>query len=255
MNKNVIGLDIGGTKINGILFDGKKVLKELTIVTPDNLYQFESSLLKLVDFLSIGKKITGIGVGMAGLIDSEKGIAIHSPNIKFVKNLNLEKFFGLNGFKDSKIDNDANCFTRAELYLGQGKTLNNFIALTLGTGIGGGIVINRQIYRGEGNLGAELGHIVTKGAFLEKEFQKARDKRNDHELGVMLGQSFASFINIFSPQAIILGGGVATDKTRHFLPIAEKEIKKFLFSPKAKTKIVVSKLKNAGALGAALSAK
>ena len=140
----IIGLDVGGTKISGIAIDGEKILDKLTIVTPKTLFEFERNLLKLVDFLSAKGKPSAIGIGMAGLVDSEKGIVIRSPNIKYIKNLSLVKLFNLNGFKKVKVDNDANCFTRAEMLLGNGKKLNNFVALTLGTGIGGGIVIGRK---------------------------------------------------------------------------------------------------------------
>jgi glucokinase len=250
--KNIIGLDIGGTKISGVVWDGKRVVESLTIVTPKNLFEFERNLLKLTDFLSANKTIHGLGVGMAGLIDSQRGKIIRSPNIKFANNLAAIKFFRLNGFKKVKIDNDANCFTRAELFLGQGKNYRNFLALTLGTGIGGGIVINGGIYRGQDNLGGELGHLLLGGGYLEKKFKKARDQRDNRKLGLLFGHAFAGLINIFAPQALIIGGGVATDKTRHFLPLAEKEMKKYLFYKEAKTKILVSKLKNAGAIGAAL---
>ena len=252
MAKNIIGLDIGGTKINGVVFNGNKIIEQLTIVTPKNLFEFERNLLKLVDFLSANKKIHAIGIGMAGLIDSKKGKIIRSPNIRFANNLEAIKFFRLNGFKNVKIDNDANCFTRAELMLGQGKKFQNFLAMTLGTGIGGGIVINRKLYRGQDNMGGELGHILLNAEYLENAFQTARDSRNNQRLGAIFAKAFGGLINIFGPEAIIIGGGVATDKTRHFLPLAEKEMQKFLLNKNANTKILVSKLKNAGALGAAL---
>lgn len=252
---NIIGIDIGGTKITGVVTDGKKVLRDLTIVTPKNLFEFERNLIKLADFLSVGVKIGGIGIGIAGLVNAKRGIVRRSPNIKFIHDLTLVKFFKLNGFKTVKVDNDANCFTRAEMLLGQGRSFRNFLALTLGTGIGGGIVIDRKIYRGQNNAGAELGHIMFDGSFLEKKFQKARDQKNDRELGIMFGQAFAGLVNVFAPQAIILGGGVVTDRSRHFLRIAQKVMKKFVFDRKVPTKILISKLKNAGALGAALMLK
>src|SRR5690242_20222633 len=102
--KFVIGLDIGGTKISGVLFAGAKAVKQLSINTPHDLFNFEKNLLKLVDFLSAGEKVSAIGVGMAGLVDVKKGIVRYSPNIKFVKNLNLLKFFRLNGFKRVRVD-------------------------------------------------------------------------------------------------------------------------------------------------------
>lgn len=247
-----IGLDIGGTKINGVVYDGKIVSHELSIVTPNNLHDFEKHLLKLVDFLTAEEEISGIGIGIAGLVDSKNGVVVRSPNMKFVKNLNLVKFLTSHGFKNIKVDNDANCFTRYELQKGLGKKLKNFITLTLGTGIGGGIVIDGKIYRGSNNSGGELGHIVIDSKYLESLFKPARDSRNNAALGKILGQAFVGFINIFAPEAIILGGGVATDKTRNFVPLIKKEIQKYLFDKKSKTKILVSKQKKAGALGAAL---
>jgi len=250
--KNIIGIDIGGTKITGVLFDGKRTVNELTIVTPKNLFEFERNLVKLVDFLSAGQKGFTLGIGMAGLIDSKKGVVKYSPNIKFVKDLNLVKLFRLNGIKTVKIDNDANCFTRAELFLGQGKDLNNFLALTFGTGIGGGIVINRKIYRGKDNFGAELGHLVLGNEFFEQTYQKFRAKRDFKNNGKIIGRVFAGLINTFAPDAIIIGGGYGINERAKYFLETKREIKKFLFNKKAETKILFSKLKNAGALGAAL---
>lgn len=248
----VIGLDVGGTKITGVVYDGKTIVDQLTIVTPKNLFEFKRNVLKLISFLSAKYKISAIGAGVAGSIDAKNGNVRHSPNIKFINSLKLAETLKLSGIKKVKIDNDANCFARAEMMLGQGKSLQNFLALTLGTGIGGGIVLQRKLYRGLNNSGAELGHIVIDGEFLEKRFQKARNTKDNKELGRLLGQAFAGFVNIFEPQAIILGGGVAADKSRHFLPLAKKEMQKYLFEKNVKINILVSKLKNAGALGAAL---
>ncbi|MCX6702633.1 MAG: ROK family protein [Candidatus Wolfebacteria bacterium] len=250
--KTVIGIDIGGTKITGILFDGKKIKKELTVTTPKNLSEFKRNLIKIADFLSAGAKIYAVGVGMAGAVDTKSGVVRHSPNIKYARDLSLVKFFHLNGFKTVRIDNDANCFTRAELLLGQGKKFQNFLALTLGTGIGGGIVINRRIYRGKNNFGAEFGHIVMGDVFLEKLFQSSRDKGDFRQAGKLIGKGLVSFINIFAPDAIIIGGGFGHNESRKYLPAAKSEIRKYLFNEKAKTVILITKLKNAGALGAAL---
>lgn len=248
----IIGIDIGGTKITGIVWNGKKIVDELTIVTPKNLLLLEKSLLKLVDFLSAGKKINKIGVGMAGLVDPQAGIIKYSPNIKFVKNFNLVRFFQLNGFKQVKINNDANCFARGEMILGQGKKFKNFLVLTLGTGIGGGIVINKQIYRGTNNAGAELGHMVLKNGFWETEFRKARNKKQHKQVGRLLGLALANMNNIFTPDAIIIGGGYGQGHWREYLPQAKQVLNKYLFDKTHKTQLIISKLKNAGALGAAL---
>jgi glucokinase len=263
--KNIIGIDIGGTKITGIVFDpsrsaragagGKKVVNELTIATPKNLFEFKRNLLKLVDFLSVKQKIYGIGVGMAGLVDSKSGLVSYSPNIKFVRDLNLAKFLKRAGIKSVRIDNDANCFARGELALGQGTEFKNFIAITLGTGIGGAIVIDGRLYRGQNNSGAELGHTVLGGEFFEVIFRRYRDKKDFKNVGVVVGRALASFINIFAPEAIIIGGGFGKNESRKYLPEAKRAMAGFIFNEKANTKILVSQLKNAGSIGAALLIK
>ena len=248
----IVGIDIGGTKIAGVLFDGKKVIRELTIVTPNNLFEFKRSVLKLVDFLSADYGVTGVGIGMAGLVNSADGKIIHSPNIRFAKNLDLIKLFRDKKFKKIKIDNDANCFARAELLAGQGKKFSNFLVLTLGTGIGGGIVINRQLYRGQNNSGGEFGHVVMGDVFFEKKFQQLRNRKDFKGAGKEIGKALVSFINIFAPEAIIIGGGYGVSESKKYLPTALEEVRMRLFNQKAKTKILISKLNNAGAVGAAL---
>jgi len=255
MAKKVIGLDIGGSKITGVLFDGKKEMDFLTIVTPKNLFEFERNILKLVDFLSAKTKVSAVGVGMAGLINAKKGIAVYSPNIKFIHSLNFNKLFKANGIKNIKVDNDTNCFTRSELYLGQGKKYKNFLGLILGTGVGGGIVIDGKIYRGHDNSGAEFGHALIEGDYFEQPYQKLRDRRDFKAAGRLIGKMMASLTNIFAPEAIIIGGGFGHNEAKKYLPSAKSEMKKFLFNKNSSTKILISKLKNPGALGAALLMK
>jgi len=252
--KQALGIDIGGTKINGIVFDGKKVVRELTIVTPKTLFDFEKNILKLIDFLSTGFKINGIGIGMAGAVDAKKGIVVRSPNIPYVKKLNLAQLVQSVEKVQVVIDNDANCFTRAEMLLGQGKKFKNFILLTLGTGVGGGIVINKQLYRGALGTGAEFGHMVVNGEFMEKTFQRLRDRKQYNKLGILVGQSLVGLVNIFEPEGVIIGGGVISH-SKVFLPPLISEIKKFIFDKHGNPKIIISQLKNAGALGAALLVK
>ncbi|MBI5530848.1 MAG: ROK family protein [Candidatus Doudnabacteria bacterium] len=254
MQNNVIGIDIGGTKINGVLFDGKKVLKELEIKTPDNLFDFEKNLLKLTDFLSANAKVSAVGVGMAGLIDLKTGVVKYSPNIKFIKNFQLAKFFKLNGYKNVRVDNDAKCFARAENMLGQGRGVKNMVGITLGTGIGGGIIFNGEIYRGARFGAGEFGHMMfSSKETIESVFQKARDKQDNKALAEIIGVLFTNIYRAIDPDCIILGGGVATDKSRNFINQAKAFCKKNLLAYKIEPKnILVSKLKNAGALGAAL---
>lgn len=250
----VIGLDIGGTKISGIVSDGKRVLRQAAVATPGDLKTFKQVLSELVLGLRAESDVRLVGAGMAGAVDAKSGRILHSPNIKFIKKFNLRGFLESLGFKRVFVDNDASCFTREELLLGQGKKFKNFVALTLGTGVGGGIVINGQLYRGRTGRGAEFGHIVLDGEFMEKTFQRLRDKGDFKLLGKLLGRTFASLTNIFEPEAIILGGGVALNEQQRFLKEAEKELKHFILDSKKQPRILVSRQNHGGALGAALLA-
>jgi len=250
----VIGLDIGASKIAGIIFDGKKAVKDLTIVTPKNLSGFKYSLLKLVKFLSLNAKINAIGVGLAGMADNQ-GRVIYSPNMKFLVGFNLLKLLKSLGTKKAVIENDANCFALAEARIGQGRKLKNFIGITLGTGIGGGLISNGKLYRGIRGSAGEVGHMMAnKHQDYEKSFQKLRNSKNYPEIGKLLGRMFADVYNLLDIEAVILGGSVAKSSNK-FLSYAVREARKKILNKQINPKILVSKLKHAGALGAALLVK
>ncbi len=247
----IIGIDIGGTKIAGILFDGKKVIKELTIVTPKTAADFAYGLKHLVAFLSVGRKITGIGIGMAGVINIKKQTAVYSPNIKYINNFNFKKLFG-NKFK-LEVANDAKCFAYAEAKLGQGKNYNSVVGVILGTGVGSGFVLDGKVYTG-GHYGAgEVGRMLYDGKHtFESLFQKARDSHNNRQLSQIVSLLLWNICRMLDPDIIVLGGGVSTDSKRKFVKNAETICANMFSTYRVKPRIVVSKLKNAGALGAAL---
>jgi len=259
--RNVIGIDIGGTKITGIVFNpsrparaevgGKKSVKELTIVTPKTAADFKRNLIKLVDFLSADVKISAVGICMAGVIDVKHKVAVYSPNIKYIKNFDFKGLFG----RKIKIAvaNDAKCFALAEAKLGQGKNYNSVVGVILGTGVGSGFVQNGKIYAGEHYGAGEVGQMLYDGKnTFESLFQKARDSRNDKRLAKLVGVLLGNVCRAYDPDVVILGGGVALDTKRKFVKGAKVICAKTLSSYRIKPKIEVSKLKNAGAIGAAL---
>ncbi len=255
MVRNVIGLDIGGSKINGIVYDGKNIVRELTIISPRNLEDFKYSVVKLLQFLAAGRNIQAMGVGVAGIVGI-KGQIIHSPNMKFLDGVNLTKFFQSTGVKKIEIENDANCFTLAEGILGKGRGLKNFVGITLGTGIGGGIIINKKLHRGAHNSAGEAGHVMADFKYdSEHYFQKARDKKDYKKMGEILGILFANLYNVLDTELIVLGGSVALSHHAKFLHSALQNTKMHLVNKQIKPKIAVSNLKNSGSLGAALLCK
>ncbi|MBT9151105.1 MAG: Glucokinase [candidate division WS2 bacterium] len=161
MGEVCLGIDLGGTKIKGILMkaDGLIVYQYSTSTgnNLDNLFEVIEKLIQESKNLSLN--ICSIGVGCAGLIDHKNGITIESANLPFLKRFPLRdtvyKFAGI----PTTIDNDVKMGAIGEMFYGEGKGIKDFVFLTLGTGIGGAIIINGKVYRGISNHSGEIGHL------------------------------------------------------------------------------------------------
>jgi len=161
-----IGIDIGGTSIKGAaVYDDGRMLDvfALPVVKGE---PGEETVRKLIDVVEnyinekgIGKEIVGIGMGIPGLLDIEKGIVTYSPNLKW-DNLPIADLFKARLPYPVRIANDANVAAFGEAKFGAGKGVPYVIMLTLGTGVGGGIVLDGKLYEGNEGKGAEMGHIV-----------------------------------------------------------------------------------------------
>ncbi len=285
-----IGFDIGGTKIDAGLVRGNKILRRKTLPTPKNKKDFLAAVFDAIRELASRKsEIKGIGVAMAGVIDAGK--IIKSPNLPKLNGLNLKKAIE-DGFKiPVRVGNDAKCFLRAEARFGAARNKKNSVGLILGTGVGGSIMIGGKIYCGRDGSAGEIGHTIIKinpkseirnpkqllnnlysfedfvskkgfAAFGIKDAKKLEDsaKKGDKKalkihkiIGVYLGVGLANIVNIFNPEIIVLGGGLARAGELLTGP-ARRVVKKLALSPKAKnTPVVVSELGDkAGILGAAL---
>jgi glucokinase len=271
--KLAIGLDIGGTNIKAVVASEEgTVLSNRTYPTPGKedkitVRALISTILKdtlnedYIKEISSGQAgtadIFGVGFGIAGLIDSRKGIVIESPNIPQINGLEIGKEIAAEFSLPVAVNNDANACAFGEKWAGTGKDFDNFIVLTLGTGLGGGF-----IYRGELFEGAlEIGHILVEpnGLFCtcgssgclesyasgraivdratsalengtesllaqccggnfykitpEDVYRSALDGDNlsrelFRPLGHYLGIGIANLINLLSPEAVIIGGGL-----------------------------------------------
>lgn len=158
-----IGIDLGGTFIKSAIIDSKgKIIKHyktetFSEVSPKKVL---SQIEKCINFLKddFKKEITGIGIGAPGIVTN--GVMKYPPNFKGWKEVDLKKHFEKKYKMETIADNDANCAGLAELKFGHGSKYNNFIFLTLGTGIGGAMVIDGKIYRGEQNGAGEFGMMT-----------------------------------------------------------------------------------------------
>lgn len=286
-----LGVDIGATKIAAALISGHKIIKKIKI--PTQTKKNNTTILKNINS-AIAQvylpKVKGIGIGVAGQINQTKGVVVSSPNFsKNFKNINLQKSIQENFKRPVKVENDANCFTLGEAIYGAGKNYAYVIGLTLGTGIGGGIVINKKIYHGAGGLAGELGHVTIvqngtrcscgqKGHLeayaagramskihqqltgqarhpLEIENQALTGNKKAQEVFKIMSQhlaeGLANIANIFDPDVIVIGGGLAKIKIL-IDPAIKLARKKVVYPQLAKVKIVPAKFNQSALLGPTL---
>lgn len=156
-----IGIDIGGTTLKGVVIDEKgKLYGEGSVPTAKG-EEIAEGVILLFNKLSAGYegKIKGMGIGCAGVIDSANGTVVQANNLQ-LRNFPLAKIAEERCGVPVKITNDANAAALGEAKFGAGKTYNDSILVTLGTGVGGGIVIGGKLFEGNKSAGAEIGHMV-----------------------------------------------------------------------------------------------
>ena len=281
-----IGIDVGGTKIEGVLLDENfDVIQRKRIPTPQNDYsQILYSIVNLVNDLST--KDSTIGVCTPGIICKTTGL---------IKNSNTQCLIGKSFDKDLEklleqkiiMDNDANCFALAEAKMGIAKNYDVVFGVIMGTGVGGGIIIDGKIHRGRTNIAGEWGHHILypngnkcycgkngcvetylSGPSLEHHWSKISgknkplveivkdldDKDTEQWKNKFLddfGTSLANVIDILDPDAIVLGGGVSN--IDFLYSEGRDSVYEKVFSDLVDTPILKNKLgDSAGVFGACL---
>ncbi|OGI11446.1 MAG: hypothetical protein A2Y40_09665, partial [Candidatus Margulisbacteria bacterium GWF2_35_9] len=168
-SKYIVGVDIGGTKIASAISDenGKIIAENVTPTESKKGGNMVSDkiILCIKHLLSDTgikiKKLKNIVLGIPGQIDHKTGIILNAPNILGWQNFDIISPLKKE-FKDVPIllENDANCAAMGEVYFGAGKDFNNAIFITVSTGIGGGIIFNNKLYKGNDGIAGELGHMA-----------------------------------------------------------------------------------------------
>ncbi|MFC4025082.1 ROK family protein [Oceanobacillus longus] len=154
-----IGIDIGGTKIKFGMFDEQnKIVKVEVIKTPKEAVL--ETMIETISAMGNEGEIQGIGIATAGIIDIEKGVITSAANIPAFVNLPLKTSLEMEFHVPVMIANDANSAALAEGNEGVAKKVSNFISLTIGTGIGGGIIQDNKLVHGTSGFGGEAGHMV-----------------------------------------------------------------------------------------------
>jgi glucokinase len=275
-----IGVDIGGTKMRAVLWNGEKAILEDELATPgDSLDHFLVMLKALVEPMIVRAKtdkvkVAGIGVGMPGEVEKDTGKLYGVPNLPMLNGQPIVKKFEAMLGLPVKVDNDAKTFARSEVLAGAAKGLDNVFCLTIGTGVGGAWWVNNGVYSGANGIAGEICHSyidVSTGLDFERSYQRLTQNnpgklsqeaiRGDvlaekayEEFGRNLGVLLSNISVLIDPQAFVLGGSVMKSADL-FLSAARKSLKEHMMFPVVirKTKILKSKLgANAGAIGAAL---
>ena len=165
----VFGIDIGGTSIKGAVITDKGVILDRFSLKVNKEDSPEHTLGKLCEIINtiinkneFDEPISGIGIGTPGIIDFDKGMILSSPNLPTWTSFKIKEFIKEKTKLPVEINNDANAAALGESTFGSGKSYDNVVMLTLGTGVGSGIILNKKIYDGNKHQGAEIGHMVIK---------------------------------------------------------------------------------------------
>jgi glucokinase len=303
----VIAVDLGGTKLlAGVLNeDGvivKRTVRPTAVQSQDALLQeLDRAIEELLE-----DDVSAIGVGLPSTIDQRVGRAVSSVNIPLAGidfREHLTTRFGL----PAAIENDANAAALAEHRFGAGRGSRHMVMLTLGTGVGGGLILNGELYRGAVGAAGELGHItldldgppcqgtcpgfghleaLASGTATDHLAQELATERPDGDLGraaaegrtvdarlavdlaaegagdarellervgFILGTGIASFVNVFNPELVVIGGGFARAGDLLFEPARKVVAERALLPARELVRIVPALLgPEAGLIGAGL---
>ncbi len=245
--ERAIGVDVGGTKIlAGLVDQAGRVAVARECPTPlESQEALLDAIASLVEELRDGT-VVAVGIGVPSTVDQREGTAVFSVHIPLA-GVSL-RAWGSERFRlPTAVDNDANAAALAEWTAGAGRGARHMVMLTLGTGIGGGLVLDGRLYRGAVGAAAELGHMVLQyrgrrcqgacrghghfealasgtaaAGMARRVLGPAADARSlvaaaragDRgalaamaELGERLGAGIASLVNIFNPERVVIGGG------------------------------------------------
>ena len=285
----VIGIHFDGIRIRGVLTDLKGEIIYKTEandeITKENVISLFSKVIdELIKKFGKKKKILGIGLGVPGLVDRDRGIGLLYANFSWWKDIpfkdSLEKIFSL----EVEIENDTRALTLAEKWYGQGKGIKNFLYIDIGPGIGLGTFLDNRLYKGGGGKAGEFGHTtiamdgtlcscgrrgcleaMASSTALQKEMgniflEEIIDRAGSGDpnalqafskIGRFLGVGIVNIINIFNPSLIILGGELAQARDLILTPVRERVEKEVLTRLGQEVEIKLTKLGPlAGALGA-----
>ena len=271
--RKIIGVDMGGTKIHTSLILGKEIISECVVDTPAK----ESEKVVLDRLIHAIEQVyqpgcEGIGIGVPSVVDWKEGIVYDVVAIPSWKEVHVKKILEEHFKIPVYVNNDSNCFALGENFFGKGTDSANFVAVTIGTGLGSGIIIENKLYQGVNTGAGEIGSISYKDGIIEQycasEFFISRGldgekvyfeaKKGDQkaleifkEYGKNLSQVIKIVLYAYDPEIIILGGSIS-NAYEFFIDAVWEGLHDFMFPVELKKlRIENSELKNSAVLGAA----
>lgn len=274
IEQNTIGIDLGGTNIRAGLVNGRQLLRSSAekILKNGSDEAIVQQLFRVTENL-LSDSIEAIGIGVPGLVDEERGIVFDVVNIPSWKEMPLKQLMEERFQVPVLINNDANCFALGEYYFGKGIQGGSMVGLTIGTGLGSGIILKGRLYSGRFCGAGEFGMIdyldqnieyYASGQFFanvygingETVFDNAMNGEQEairmyREMGAHLGNAIKTIMYALEVDQIILGGSV-----RHAYHLFQESmwerINTFAYRQSLQAlKIDVSELENSAIFGAA----
>jgi glucokinase len=272
--KPVIGVDVGGTLIGIGRIESKFIIKQHTdnITSTGTVEQTVNEIIESIEKV-YDSDVAGIGVGVPSLVDRETGIVYNVQNIPSWKKVHLKDILENHFQKPVYLNNDANCFAIGEKYFNKGRPFRNMVGITIGTGMGVGIIIDHKLYSGVNCGAGEFGTVPYLDKTLEdycsgqyfitehhmsgmEMFKKAQVSDKNalsvfNTFGKHLGEAIKIILFSLSPEAIFLGGSVCRSYTL-FKDSMWKTVKSFPY-PKTVESLVLEATDHPyiGVLGAA----
>ncbi len=227
-----IGVDLGGTNIRAGLINDNAIIRMKTnpLINKDNLENTIDQLKKVIHSVRM-PDVAGIGIGVPSVVDVQNGIVYDVVNIPSWKEVPLKTILEKEFDVPVYINNDVNCFVLGEKYCGFGKSYKNFVGITIGTGIGAGIVIDNRLYSGSNCGAGEIGYLpyldhdfeyYCSSNFFEKihgvnayeiflaaENNDANARKLWAEFGHHLGNALKAAVYAYDPEAVIFGGAIS----------------------------------------------
>ncbi len=270
----VIAVDVGGTNLRAGRLEQDKILvqKSIPLCDKDDLQKTLDQVISLIRSVH-DKSVTGIGIGVPSVIDLETGTVRDVTNIPSWKKVELKSILEEEFHLPVRVNNDVNCFILGEHRHGVAKGFRNVVGLAMGTGLGGGVIINNELYAGSNCGAGEFGMIpylddtleayCSGWYFIKKQnttalsaFNKASEGDKQaleswHDFGKHVGNAIKLVVYSYDPQAIVLGGSLSN--AYNFFKDSMYESMKDTVFPESikKLKLFVSDNSNIALLGSA----